>query len=136
MAAIQQHGLYNLKDFLPKKPGEVELKVMSEMFAASVDGEVFDMERWGQYFRPSGYNSNTNTTAASTAPAAAPAQTEAASVSAHTPAASIAEDDVPFDEDQPSTKTVAPAPASSSDASASSRAQDILAAIRNRQKAE
>ena len=136
MAAIQQHGLYNLKDFLPKKPGEVELKVMSEMFAASVDGEVFDMERWGQYFRPAGYNSNTNTTAASTAPAAAPAQTEAASVSAHTPAASIAEDDVPFDEDQPSTKTVAPAPASSSDASASSRAQDILAAIRNRQKAE
>jgi len=54
LEAIQKHGLYNLKDFLPKKPGEVELKIISEMFAASVDGQAYDTERWGQYFRPAG----------------------------------------------------------------------------------
>lgn len=56
-AAIKQYGLFNLKDFLPKKPGDVELKVIKEMFEASVDGEAFDMDRWGQYFKPAGYAS-------------------------------------------------------------------------------
>jgi hypothetical protein len=53
-AAIEAHGLFNLRDFLPKKPGDVELKVIKEMFQASVDGEPFDKEAWGQYFRPAG----------------------------------------------------------------------------------
>jgi hypothetical protein len=30
------------------------LKVIKEMFQASVDGEPFDKEAWGQYFRPAG----------------------------------------------------------------------------------
>ena len=30
-AAIAQYGTFNLKDFLPKKPGEVELKVIKEI---------------------------------------------------------------------------------------------------------
>ena len=37
--------MFNLGDFLPKKPGEVELKVMQEMFEASVDGEAYDADR-------------------------------------------------------------------------------------------
>ena len=53
-AAIKQHGLFNLNDYLPKKPTEIELKVMKEMFEASVDGEAYDMDRWGQYFKPAG----------------------------------------------------------------------------------
>jgi hypothetical protein len=55
-AAIKQYGLFNLKEFLPKKPGEVELKVIKEMFEASVDGEAYDPEKWSQYFKPSGMN--------------------------------------------------------------------------------
>jgi hypothetical protein len=51
--AIEKFGLFNLKDYLPKKPTDVELKVIREMFEASVDGEAFDGERWGQYYRPS-----------------------------------------------------------------------------------
>lgn len=58
-AAVNQHGLYNLTDFLPKKPNEVELRVIKEMFEASVDGEAFDAERWGQYYRPAGMNQQT-----------------------------------------------------------------------------
>ena len=53
-AAIESHGLYNLSEFLPKKPSDVELKVIKEMFEASVDGQAYDTERWGAYYRPRG----------------------------------------------------------------------------------
>ena len=59
MKAIEAHGLFNLNDFLPKKPSEVEVKVMKEMFEASVDGEAYDMDRFGQYFRPAGMAART-----------------------------------------------------------------------------
>jgi hypothetical protein len=116
-AAIKQHGLFNLNDFLPKKPSEIELKVMKEMFEASVDGEPYDMERWGQYFKPAGMSQNTGDPQKASTPKAAPAPTPAAS------------DD--FD-DEPAAK-VTPAPQAES-TGGDSRAQDILAMIRNRQK--
>jgi len=118
-AAVKTNGLFNLSDFLPKKPTDVELKVMKEMFEASVDGEPYDMERWGQYFKPAGMSQNTGDPNKST-PKAAPA-----------PAASHDEDDVPA----PVAKaTPAPAPKAETAAGGDSRAQDILAMIRNRQK--
>jgi hypothetical protein len=120
-AAVKQHGLFNLKDFLPKKPTEVELKVIKEMFEASVDGEAFDMERWGQYYKPSGAG-------AATGDPVAPAQTAKA---APTPAVKADEDDAPFDVDTPK---AAPAATTSSATGGDNRAQDILAMIRNRQK--
>ena len=119
-AAIDAHGLYNLSDFLPKKPTEVELKVMKEMFEASVDGEAYDMDRWGQYFKPAGMSQNTGdpNKAKASAPAAAPApapapQAEAAPEATPAPAAEAA-------------------PAEGGDSA--NRAQDILAMIRNRQQ--
>jgi hypothetical protein len=118
-AAIKDHGLFNLSDFLPKKPGEVELKVMKEMFEASVDGEPYDMERWGQYFKPAGMSQNTGD------PKATPKATPKASA----PVAHDDEDDTPA----PVAKA-APAPTASESAGGDSRAQDILAMIRNRQK--
>jgi len=103
---------------LPKKPGEVELKVMKEMFEASVDGEAYDMDRWGQYFKPAGMSQNTGDPNKATPKASAPV--------AHD------EDDTPA----PVAKaTPAPAPKAESTAGGDSRAQDILAMIRNRQKA-
>jgi len=54
LAAIEKHGLYNLGDFLPKKPNDAELKIIMEMFEASVDGKPYDKERWGNYYRPYG----------------------------------------------------------------------------------
>jgi hypothetical protein len=118
-AAIKEHGLFNLSDFLPKKPGEVELKVMKEMFEASVDGEPYDMERWGQYFKPAGMSQETGDPVKS-APKAVPAP--------------VAHDE----DDEPAPAPVAkaaPTPTATSDASGDgSRASDILAMIRNRQK--
>ena len=118
-AAIEQFGLHNLSDFLPKKPTDVELKVMKEMFEASVDGEAYDLERWGQYFKPAGLGSATGDPNKATSRAAAPA-----------PVAD--EDDAPFDTTPAPKAEAAPAPAG--DAGGASRAQDILAMIRNRQK--
>ena len=116
-AAIDAHGLFNLSDFLPKKPTQAELAIMKEMFDASVDGMPFDNERWGQYFRPYGLEapagSNSTAPTASTSAPATP-----------TPVASV-DDDLPFEPDEPVRVT---APAVSSD-----KAQDILAKIRARQ---
>ena len=118
LAAIKQYNLFDLKEFLPKKPGEVELKVMKEMFEASVDGEAFDMDKWGQYFKPAGYNNAANNAAAAK------------------PSVSNDSEDEESSENQKPAAKAEPAPAESKPAenSASSRAQDILAAIRNRQK--
>ena len=117
--AVNTNGLFNLNDFLPKKPTEVELKVMKEMFEASVDGEAYDMDKWGQYFRPAGMSQATgdpNKTAS------APAQTsEPVTESAPAP--------------QPAAEAVSTTetPEATSNDSAN-RAQDILAMIRNRQQ--
>jgi hypothetical protein len=119
-AALEQHGLFSLKDYLPKKPTDVEVKVIKEMFEASVAGEPFDMDRWGQYFKPAGMSSATgdpNTVKA--APKAAPAVAD--------------EDEAPWE--QPAAKA-APAPKQESAPATSggSKAEDILAMIRNRNK--
>jgi len=123
-AAIDQFGLYNLSDFLPKRPGDVELKVMKEMFEASVDGQAYDPDRWSQYFKPAGFQGG-NDDAGSKASSPAP-------VAKATPA--TVQEPSPFveDDDEP---PVATAPVSNPEAKPSSqRAEDILAMIRNRSK--
>lgn len=131
-AAIEQHGLYNLADFLPKKPSATELTVMKEMFEASVNGEAYDAERWGAYFRPRGVQLPAGTPSAP-AESAAPAARPAAPAPVAAPAAStVDDDDVPFDVDEGSTP--APTAPVAAPAASSQRAEDILAMIRNRQK--
>jgi hypothetical protein len=118
-AAIQQHGLFSLTDFLPKRPTEVELKVMKEMFEASVDGQSFDMDRWGQYFRPAGVQAPSSATSDSHADAP-----EVIAPAANPPVAASQ-----FDDDS---APVATAPISKP-AGTGQNAQDILAMIRARQ---
>ena len=123
-AAIDAHGLYNLADFLPKRPGEVELKVIKEMFEASVDGQAYDADKWGQYFKPAGFQSKGGDDVGS-AKASAPA---AKAAPAPTPAATP---DVPFESDEDDAP-VATAPVAAKPSS--QKAEDILAMIRNRSK--
>ena len=123
-AAIEAHGLFNLSDFLPKKPTDVELKVMKEMFEASVDGQPYDLERWGQYFRPAGLQAPSN--ARTTTAASAPAEADEVPVRA-APAVATSS---PFDDDEP----VATAEVVTTSKPAGQRAEDILAMIRSRQK--
>lgn len=70
MHAINTNGLFNLNDFLPKKPTDVELKIMQEMFEASVDGEPYDEARFSQYFRPAGMSARTGDPNSTSSPAA------------------------------------------------------------------
>jgi hypothetical protein len=117
-AAIDEHGLFNLSDFLPKQPTEADLKVIKEMFEASVDGQPYDVERWGAYYKPFGVD-------APAKPAASSTDDEApASVATSAPAVVAEdEDDIP-----------APTAPVASAAPAGKKAEDILAMIRSRQK--
>ena len=85
------------------------------MFEASVDGEAYDMERWGQYFKPAGMGQATGDPVAKSVPTS-----------------TVEEDDEPA---APAVSTpAAKAEASAASGESASRAQDILAMIRNRQK--
>jgi len=123
MNAVNTHGLFNLSDFLTTPPGEIEIKVMQEMFEASVDGEAYDAERWSNYFRPAGMqartgdpqvaaSANATATSRSSAPATPAPVAEAAPAPVAEPVAPAAE--------------AAPAP--------EGNASDILAMIRSRQQ--
>lgn len=58
--AIETHKLWNLNQFLPKKPDEEHLTAIMELFHASVNDELYDMERWGQLYAPPGMRFNNN----------------------------------------------------------------------------
>jgi hypothetical protein len=124
--AIEQFGLFNLADFLPKKPSDVELKVIKEMFEASVDGQAYDPDRWSQYFKPAGFRGGEGSTGDEPAARPAPVAAKPAPV-----ASAPIEDTPPFEVDEAEVPAAtAPVEAKPS----SQRAEDILAMIRSRQK--
>jgi hypothetical protein len=118
-AAIDSHGLFNLTEFLPKKPTEAELRIIKEMFEASVDGRPYDNDRWGQYYRPYGLE----------APAGAPAAQPTATTTTSAPAKAPIAESIPEDEPEAASTPVVVPQAASSD-----KTQDILAMIRARKQ--
>ena len=132
-AAIEAHGLYDLKAFLPKKPGESEIKIMKEMFEASVDGQLYDEARWGNSFKPAGLGNSSNN---ADVDVDAPAATSSPRSSANATAAGIirrpvAEDTPPFDTDEDVAAASAPVTTAAPKA-ANPRADEILKMIRDR----
>ena len=123
--AIAANGLFNLNDFLPKKPSAEELGIIFEMFEASVDGQLYDPARFGDYYRPYGVDAPSSSGTATTAPAPAPQPTPVAATPAPAP--------------QPAPEAAAPAPVAETVAAPAggeekASAQDILAMIRNRKE--
>ena len=118
-STINTHGLYNLTDFLPKKPTDVELRIIKEMFEASVDGEAYDMERWGQYYKPAGMSQATGD------PVKETQNTYVGTPVVNEPVLN----ETPF---TPSTQPEFVSPEATPTTSSDNRAQDILAKIRNR----
>jgi hypothetical protein len=114
-AAIDKNGLFNLSDFRPKEPTDAEVKIIKELFEKSVDGEAYDLEKYGQYFRPAGVSSATGNT---TPVASAPAETASA------PASETAQ---PAAESRPAPVQAQP------NTDSAKRAEDILKLIRSRQ---
>jgi hypothetical protein len=128
-AAVDQYGLFNLNDYLPKQPNEEELRIIGEMFEASVNGELYDSARWGNFYRPAGVQIDTSNSApkaegatvTNTAPAPTP-QPAPVAEAAPTPVTP------PVQQEKVAEAVAATAPAEGGKQSA----QDILAAIRNR----
>jgi len=116
-AAIDAHSLFNLADFLPKKPSESELRVIKEMFEASVDGKPYDADKFGAYYRPYGLDAPTGN-------AVPPHVTETSTLTV-APKKAVVKDE----ETEQSSEPVVVPKSTSSD-----KAQDILAMIRARQQ--
>ncbi len=136
IAAIEKHGLYNLKDFLPKKPTEEVLAVIKEMFEASVEGEAYDVERWGAYYTPYGVSkTNTNN---NSKPADKPAESKPAesteSTEASTESASAPEEKSTLEDDVKQAEASVAEKEAKDESTGDAKAQDILAMIRSRQK--
>lgn len=120
-AAIEQYGLFDLSEFMPKQPSPEELQAIAEMFEASVDGKPYDPARWAFAYRPAGVQKPTAGTPTA-APAAtatqvqsAPAVTETAPVAPVTPAA---------------TAPVQPAPAATESKPATASTSALLAKLK------
>jgi hypothetical protein len=126
-ASIEQYGLYNLNDFMPKKPSKEEVDIIYDMFKASIDGELYDPQRWGQYFKPAGLNLGNNARSESTGDDDTPAPRASAPVAK--PPVAVVKPQIDEDEDPPfDAADATPAPAGKKDVN------DILAMIRNRKQ--
>lgn len=121
---IAEHGLFDLNDFMPKKPNEEEMSAIFNLFEASVDGELYDPERFGNYYKPFGLD----------IPNSGPSPRAAAASSTDT--TDTSDKDVDDDEivvDKPKAEEVREeAPKSEA---GTKDAKDILAAIRARKEA-
>jgi hypothetical protein len=118
LEAIEKYGLFDLKSFLPKKPSPIEIAVIKDMFEASVDGQPYDPEKWSQYYKPFGVSAKNPD-----------AEDAVDSTPAARSTAAVADD---TDGDVAATSPVV-TPAQT--AKASTKADDILAMIRNRKAA-
>jgi hypothetical protein len=139
-SAINQHGLWNLNTFLPKKPDEEHLNAIMELFTASVNEELYDVDRWGKYYRPNGMRVDNNDESAEStgkttvqvkpamsSPAPAPV-TAASILNRVAPKAPVEESQTPPWESKESSS---PAPAEKPKVQTP---DDIIAAIRKRQQ--
>lgn len=122
LQAIATHGLFNLNDFMPKRPGVDEVRAIVEMFEASVDGQLYDPDRWSKFYRPTGVQlagSGASSKSDDDVDADAPAPVASKPAPAPAPAAKPA---------APATTAAAPA-----EGGAKPSVDDILKMIRSRQ---
>jgi hypothetical protein len=129
LAAIETHGLFNLSQFLPKKPDEDQLKAIMDMFHDSVDGKPYDPDKYAQYYKPYGLrtddapgNQNASREEVQRTPVTR-------NLTVKAPAAVEADQDPPFDVMPAKTDVTAGEPKKLTNP------QDILAAIRRKQQA-
>lgn len=131
--AIENYGLFNLSDFLPKKPSEKELEVIFQMFEASLDGQQYDPDLFGEYYKPMGLEIDSNSSKNSGETSSSSTQTKKSSTSKKT---SKKTKDNEEDETQDSSQVDDDSNDDGDDdednGQSTKNAQDILAAIRNR----
>lgn len=52
--SIEKFGLFNLDDWMPERPSDTDLQAIKEMFEASIEGELYDPDRWASHYKPWG----------------------------------------------------------------------------------
>jgi hypothetical protein len=114
LEAIETNGLFTLSDYLPKKPSTEGVEIIYNMFQASVDGELYDPDKWSDWYRPFGVTASSKST---------PVSTESTE--------SVKSASVPIE-----TEVVETTANDASTDSSSASAEDILAMIRDRAKAK
>jgi hypothetical protein len=138
--AVEKHGLADLASYLPKKPDEQTLQVIMDMFVDSMNGEAYDQEKYGKFYKPFGLNDgeeNKATVGAGTHAVVSKKSEE-----------ETVENEVPFETDQ-TTRTVTTLSKvaekkaavstttatvnSSSNTETKQSVQDLLAQLKNRQ---
>ena len=105
--AVAEHGLFNLSDFMPKKPSDDDMRAIEEMFEASVNGDLYSPEKWSKFYKPFGFDDESTKSSVSNV-------TETIQV----PTVTVDEPDVPLGENSSQT------------------ADDILAVIRARKQSK
>lgn len=127
LQVIETHGLYTLNSWLPQKPDEAHKTAIMELFEASVDGEMYDPDRWSQYYKPRGFKAETSDQPTGQANQTAKTETtvpSASSILSRMKATPIVEEEVDT--------TPEPTPSSTSE---KKTPEQILAVIRSRQQA-
>ncbi len=114
LSALEKYGLFNLNDYLPNKPSKDGVEAIYAMFKASVDGEYYDQNKWGEFYRPFGLDNNATNESVSSNPTASENTSNV--------------------EDKTVTEEVSSTPDSDSksESNQSMSAEEILAKIRNR----
>lgn len=127
--AIEKYGLFNLSEFLPKKPSEKELEVIFQMFEASLDGQPYDPELFGEYYKPMGLETDNNSSKSDDS-----SSTKSKKSSASKKSSKNIEENDDEKEDSHMKDIEDNENDNSGDEQPTKNAQDILAAIRNRKK--
>ena len=130
LAAIDANGLWILNDFLPAKPSEEHYAAIAEMFEASVNGELYDPAKWGNFYKPYGVEvpgSAVEPGTQKTTPSAQPAAVAPA------PAPAVEPAPAPVAEEAPAPTPAPVAEEAPAQDKGSQSADDILNMIRQRQ---
>jgi len=135
--AIAQHGLWNLSSFLPKKPDDAHLNAIMELFTASVNEELYDVDKWGQFYRPNGMrldsngSENDSSDATTNVTTVAAPKVTASSILNRLPSKPAASEETSPPWDEPATPAATTVTA---DKPKMQSPDDIIAAIRRRQQ--
>ena len=130
LQAIDKFGLFNLSNYLPKKPDEDHLQAIIDMFHDSVDEKPYDPDKYAQFYKPYGLKTDESTEQAVNAVKTTVQVPRNVKITAPVETNT---DDVPFDVD---TKAAATTAASEEAPKKLTSPEDILAAIRKRNQAK
>jgi hypothetical protein len=131
IASIEKYGLVNLSTYLPKRPTDEQLAIMFDMFQDSLEGQLYDPEKYGQHFKPQGYDASTD---AADGGEKIRTRTTMPAKPTFTAAKPVVDNSVEPEDEVIETPKVAPAAPAASTNTTGKSPQEILAMLRNRNK--